>query len=67
MRNQITKEAIEKAGGFTALAKFLKCSVPTVHNWNRVPAERCMAVSKMTGIPLAKLRPDVFPTGCQCS
>lgn len=29
--------------------------------WEYVPASRCVAVSKLTGISLHRLNPDVFP------
>lgn len=45
------------------VADHLGISPSVCHKWenNRVPAEKCKDVSEKTGIPLHKLRPDVFP------
>jgi len=63
------EKAIDDSGGVRALARLLKLSEPTVSNWKRtrIPAHHCLAVSKISGVKLHDLRPDVFPTGCQCS
>ena len=60
MRNKITKKAIEKAGGVSALAKALKISVPSVSAWHRIPINRVVLVEKITGISRHSLRPDIF-------
>ena len=60
MRNPITKKAIEKAGGVSALAKALKISAPSVSAWNVVPVNRVSEVEKITNISRHKLRPDIF-------
>ena len=60
MRNSITKKAIEKAGGVSALAKALKISAPSVSAWNIIPINRVNDVEKITGISRHKLRPDIF-------
>lgn len=31
-----------------------------ISQWDRVPAERVLAVSRLTGIPPEELRPDIF-------
>ena len=38
----------------------LGISQPSVSNWQRVPAERVLAVEALTGVPRASLRPDLY-------
>lgn len=55
---------IEQLGGPTKAASSLGISNPSVViNWrerNSIPADRCIAIEKLTGIPRQVLRPDVF-------
>jgi DNA-binding transcriptional regulator YdaS (Cro superfamily) len=59
-------EALDKAGGPVALARRLTelgpkpISHAAISQWNRVPAERVRTVSQVTGVPLSRLRPDLF-------
>jgi DNA-binding transcriptional regulator YdaS (Cro superfamily) len=57
-------DIIEQLGGPTKAAEKLGISNPSVVlNWRKrgsIPAERVVAVSKLTGIPPHKLRPDIF-------
>ena len=61
-------DAIERAGGASALAKAVsentgrKVTHWNVHQWKkkRVPAHWCLAVSAVTGVSCSALRPDVF-------
>lgn len=54
--------AIQKAGGGAVLARALGITMPAITHWKRrgIPAERVQAVSRLTGIPLHELRPDLF-------
>jgi TorA maturation chaperone TorD len=52
--------AIDAAGGVAQLAKKIGISQPSVSNWNRVPAQRVVAVEAATGVPRAQLRPDLY-------
>jgi TorA maturation chaperone TorD len=61
MREGGLEEAIRAAGGIGALARGLGISQPSVSNWQRIPAERVVAVEALTGIPRATLRPDLYP------
>lgn len=54
-------KAIEAAGSQHELARRLRIKAQSVTKWMRVPAERCQAVSKVTGVPLHVLRPDLYP------
>jgi TorA maturation chaperone TorD len=60
MRDPGLSDAIRAAGGVSELARRLGISQPAVTNWNRVPAERVLAVESATGIPRMRLRPDLY-------
>jgi DNA-binding transcriptional regulator YdaS (Cro superfamily) len=55
--------AIKLAGGITKLAEALPGvrGHATVHQWrlNRVPAEHCPEIERITGVRCEELRPDV--------
>jgi DNA-binding transcriptional regulator YdaS (Cro superfamily) len=48
------------AGGYRALAKLLGVSPQATHMWKIVPAERCLQLADLTGIPEWELRPDLY-------
>lgn len=58
--NAVSK-AIESVG-LADLAKACGVSYQAVRKWEsgRIPAERAVQVSKVTGIPLNELRPDLW-------
>ncbi len=60
MRDSGLDEAIRAAGGISELARRLGISQPSVSNWERVPAERVIAVEKATNVSRAVLRPDLY-------
>jgi TorA maturation chaperone TorD len=60
MRDFGLEEAIRAVGGVSELARRLGISQPSVSNWDRVPAERVVAVEAATNVPRAVLRPDLF-------
>lgn len=53
------EKIIAKAGGVNALARQLGISSAAVAVWKRVPAARVTAVSRITGVPAAEIRPDL--------
>jgi DNA-binding transcriptional regulator YdaS (Cro superfamily) len=57
------REAANKVGGITALAKRLRVSVPTVHQWivgvRRVPIMQAIRIEDETGVLVERLRSDV--------
>ena len=61
MRSKTLQLAIIKSGGVTRLAAFLGVKQPSVSKWNRVPAERCLAVERISGVSRHLLRPDIYP------
>lgn len=63
MRDEALDRAIGAAGGVAQLARKIGISQPSVSNWNRVPAQRVIAVESATGVPRAALRPDLYKEG----
>lgn len=58
------RQIINNWGGAAIMADTLGLPVQTVYSWiNRdtVPARRVLAVSRLTGVPPHKLRPDIYP------
>lgn len=62
MRDPGLQQAIDAAGGVTALARALGLSQPTVSAWRRAPSERVLSVEAATGVSRHALRPDLYPT-----
>jgi TorA maturation chaperone TorD len=60
VRDSGLDEAIQAAGGVTELARRIGIAQPSVSNWDRVPADRVVAVENATGISRVRLRPDLF-------
>lgn len=55
------KQIIRSSGGPSKIGKEISRHHTTVLKWERVPAEHVLAVSRLSGIPVWKIRPDVFP------
>jgi TorA maturation chaperone TorD len=60
MRDPGLNEAIQAVGGVSELARRIGISQPSVSNWDKVPAERVLAVEAATGIARMRLRPDLY-------
>lgn len=60
MRDAGLERAIDAAGGVAQLARKIGIAQPSVSNWNRVPAQRVIAVEGATGVPRKVLRPDLY-------
>src|SRR5690349_9961542 len=63
MRDSALERAIEQVGGVAALARAINVTPQAVSQWDRVPAERALAVEKATEgrISRHELRPDLYP------
>lgn len=61
-RDPALVRAVERVGGYAALAKELGKTRAGVWQWRRVPAERVLAVERLTGVSRHELRPDLYPT-----
>lgn len=53
-------EAVKGRMSLAKLAREIGITRGAVAQWERVPAERMVDVSRVTGIPLQMLRPDLF-------
>ncbi len=60
MRDDGLERAIDAAGGVAQLARKIGISQPSVSNWNKVPAQRVIAVEAATGVSRNDLRPDLY-------
>jgi len=60
VRDDGLDRAIGAAGGVGELARKIGISQPSVSNWNKVPAQRVIAVEAATGVPRNDLRPDLY-------
>lgn len=60
MDKKRVREIASKAGGVVALSRALGLSRAAVSQWKRIPIERVIDVERLTGVPRADLRPDVF-------
>ena len=55
-------QRIRKTWGLARLISLeMGVSAAAVSKWRRVPAERVIAVERITGIPRRELRPDIYP------
>ena len=55
------QQAINAAGGAAALARTLGITVQAISQWRQIPADRVVAVSRATSVPVTVLRPDLYP------
>jgi TorA maturation chaperone TorD/DNA-binding transcriptional regulator YdaS (Cro superfamily) len=60
VRDAGLNRAIDAAGGVAQLARKIGLAQPSVSNWNRVPAQRVVAVEAVTGVSREHLRPDLY-------
>lgn len=60
MRSDIVAQAVKAAGGPTKLGDALGIKMTSLYSWRRIPAERVLAVERVTGIPRTELRPDLY-------
>src|SRR3954463_2924543 len=65
MRDDALERAITQVGGVAALARAINVTPQAVSQWDRVPAERALAVEKATEGRISRhdLRPVLSPAG----
>jgi DNA-binding transcriptional regulator YdaS (Cro superfamily) len=56
------QRVIEMAGGKRALAARLGISPQAVNQWRQVPHLRAKRVAAIIGVPISRIRPDIWPT-----
>ncbi len=63
MRDTALEQAISAAGGTAALARAINVTPQAISQWDRVPAERVIAVEEATEgkVSRSDLRPDLYP------
>jgi pyruvate,orthophosphate dikinase len=63
-RDAALERAISEAGGTAALARTINVTPQAISQWDRVPAERALAVESATGgkVTRQELRPDLYPS-----
>jgi len=63
MRDTALENAITAAGGTAALARAINVTPQAISQWDRVPAERVIAVEEATEgkVSRSDLRPDLYP------
>jgi DNA-binding transcriptional regulator YdaS (Cro superfamily) len=57
----IVRQAADKMGSVTALARALGIKHPALFRWRQVPAGRVLQIEKLTGISRHDMRPDIYP------
>ena len=64
MRDSALEQAITEAGGVASLARTINVTSQAISQWDRVPAERVLAVEKATNGKVSRhaLRPDLYPS-----
>ncbi len=61
MQKQLTgMNAVKDRMSLARLAREIGITRGAVAQWDRVPGERLFEVSRITGIPVESLRPDMF-------
>lgn len=60
LMDKLTTWIKAERGRLKKLADACGISHSAVWQWDRVPGERLVAVSRVTGIPMQELRPDMF-------
>lgn len=66
----IAEEALAEAlagNRARAIAERLGIATQSVHQWKVVPPRRALIVSEISGVRLARLRPDVYPAEQEAS
>ena len=59
-RDPILLDVFAACGNASQLAKSLGVTRQAVFHWTKVPMRYLKLISEMTGIPRAKLRPDLY-------
>lgn len=57
----VIRDAADKIGGMSELARRLGITRSAVHQWDRIPAKRVLEVERETNVSRHELRPDLYP------
>ncbi len=58
--NDVTRIAVEKAGGPKRVAPECGCTRQAVSKWTRVPPKHVLTVERLSGVSRHALRPDIY-------
>jgi DNA-binding transcriptional regulator YdaS (Cro superfamily) len=58
--NEITRTAIERAGGPRAVAPHVKLTRQAVAKWEVIPPKHVLTLERLSGISRYELRPDIY-------
>lgn len=61
-RVSVLKTVLDKAGGPTRVSELLGLHYSAPSKWRKIPAQHCIPLSKVTGVSIFAMRPDVFGT-----
>jgi DNA-binding transcriptional regulator YdaS (Cro superfamily) len=59
-KSKALQQAIVAAGGLMPISKALGVTKQAVSQWHEVPADRVLALEKLSGVSRYDLRPDIF-------
>lgn len=54
------EKAAGAAGSVAELARRLGITRSAIAQWDKIPAERVVEIERVTGVPRAELRPDLY-------
>ena len=58
--DDVTRKAVEQAGGPKRIAPECGCTRQAVSKWTRVPAKHVLTVERLSGISRFQIRPDIY-------
>lgn len=60
LMNQITRNAIQLAGGAGVVSRACKLTRQAVAKWDEVPPKHVLTIERLSGITRYELRPDIY-------
>lgn len=61
----ITRNAVLRGGGPVVIAKKLRIAHQAISKWKKVPRHHLQRVSRLTGVSIFQLRPDLYHEGAE--
>ena len=58
--NEITRIAIDRAGGPRAVSREVKLTRQAVAKWEEIPPRHVLALERLSGVSRHDLRPDIY-------
>lgn len=60
MTQDVIQRVAQACGNMATLARELGITRAAVAQWDKIPAERCLTIERLTGISRYELRPDIY-------